>query len=89
MMLVRVKCGDDQFVVSISGDVTYKEFYGRVFKKIRMCARSNIVSIENGVTIKWIDADNDEVTLRCDSDLEAMFEECKEMGTNCVNIVAR
>ena len=89
MLLVRVRCGEDQFVISVGGGINWKEFYHRVYRKIRMCARSNAVSLETGVTIKWIDADNDEITIRCDADLEAMFAECVEIGTNCVNIVAR
>lgn len=88
LMMVRVRCGDDQFVISVQGDINYTSFYTKVLKKVRLCARGSIVS-DNGVQIKWIDADDDEVTLRCDADLEAMFEECKEIGTNCVNIVAR
>ena len=39
--------------------------------------------------IKWVDADNDEITIKCDADIEAMFDECREMGINTINMIVR
>ena len=84
-MLIKVKCGHDQFVISVSEDIRFSAFYERILKKIRNCRGESKADIQ----VKWVDADDDEITLRCDADLEAMWEECKEMGTNRVNVIAR
>jgi len=39
--------------------------------------------------LKWIDTDDDEITIKCDADIEAMFGEIKDSGMNHVNLVAR
>jgi cell division control protein 24 len=62
-------------------------FYQKVYKKIRTCAR--FASASESVLLKWIDADEDEITIKCDADIEAMFGECKDSGMNHVNLVAR
>jgi len=84
-MLIKVRCGHDQFVVSVNDSIRFDAFYERIVKKISNCRGESKADIQ----VKWIDADNDEVTLRCDADLEAMWEECKEMGINRVSVVAR
>jgi cell division control protein 24 len=89
MMLVRIQCGDDQFAISVHGDINYHSFYSKVNKKVRMCAKSSIVPDSGVQMIKWVDADNDEITIRCDADLEAMFGECRELRATSVNIIAR
>jgi len=85
LMLIKVKCGHDQFVVSVPDGINFAGFYDRVLKKIRTCRGES----QSDFQIKWLDADSDEVTLRCDADIEAMWEECREMGTNRVSVIAR
>ena len=41
------------------------------------------------LVLKWIDADNDEIVIKCDADIEAMFGEIKDSGGTCVDLVAR
>ena len=91
-MVVKIRCGDDSLTITVPHDIDYAGFHSKVVKKIRTCRGAASLGMDGlgaGVQIKWVDADDDEVTLRCDADLEAMWEECKEMGTKVVNIVAR
>jgi len=91
-MLVKIRCGPDNLTICVPDDIGYAGFYSKVLKKIRNCRGAAALGMDGqgaGLQIKWLDADHDEVTLRCDADLEAMWEECKEMKTNEANIVAR
>lgn len=86
-MLVKVRCGEDHFVIGMAGDVDFATFYNKVSKKIKMCARGSVMS--DNIHIKWVDLDDDEVSIRCNADLEAMFGEIRDSGINTVNIIAR
>jgi cell division control protein 24 len=45
--------------------------------------------VPDTIVIKWVDADEDEITIKCDADIEAMFGEAKDSGMNYVNLIAR
>jgi cell division control protein 24 len=72
--------------VSVSPDVNYATLYQKVLKKIRL---GRPVSSNETIQLKWVDADEDEVSLRCDADIEAMFGEVKDSGMGHVNIIAK
>jgi cell division control protein 24 len=55
-------------------------------KKIRL---GRPVSSGDVIQLKWVDADDDEVSLRCDADIEAMFGEARDSGMGHVNIIAK
>ena len=74
------------FIVSVSPDVNYATLYQKVLKKIRL---GRPVGSSDIIQLKWIDADDDEVSLRCDADIEAMFGEVRDSGTGHVNLVAK
>ena len=77
----------DQFVISVPASIAFGDFYIKVQKKIRMCRGA--AQLSDRITIKWIDLDGDEVTIKCDADIEGMFEETRDSGSNCVHIVVR
>jgi cell division control protein 24 len=85
-MIVKVHWSEHVFSVVLANNADYAQLYEKVAKKIRMI-RGN--SGPDLVHIKWVDADNDEVSLRCDADIEAMFDEARELGATYVNLVAR
>lgn len=74
------------FIVSVSPDVNYATLYQKVLKKIRL---GRPVGTGEIIHLKWIDSDDDEVSLRCDADIEAMFGEAKDSGMGHVNIIAK
>lgn len=78
----------DQFIIGVPADINYASLHLKVLKKIRLCS-SPVASRGNMVQLKWIDADEDEITIKCDADIEAMFGETKDCGSTCVNLVAR
>jgi cell division control protein 24 len=78
----------DQFIIGVPADINYLTLRQKVLKKVRMCSSSAATRGEM-LQLKWIDADDDEVAIKCDDDIEAMFGETKESGATCVNIVAR
>ncbi|ORX40656.1 hypothetical protein BD324DRAFT_13354 [Kockovaella imperatae] len=83
-ILVRVKCGADTYHVSVPLSLPFSDFYAKVHKKIRMCR-----GISDHFLIKWIDLDGDEVTIKCDADVEGMLDDVRDSGEPCVNIVIR
>lgn len=102
-VLLRVKAGDvspdnqntrkdclliaqNAYIVSVAPDVNFGTLYQKVLKKIRLGRPAG--SSEN-IQLKWVDADEDEVSLRCDADIEAMFGEVKDSGMGHVNLIAR
>lgn len=101
-VLLRVKSGDvsgshlisgecpltwqNAFIVSVSPDVNFAMLYQKVLKKIRL---GRPVGSSETIQLKWVDADDDEVSLRCDADIEAMFGEAKDSGMGHVNLIAR
>lgn len=85
-VLLRVKAGENAFIVSVAPDVNYATLYQKVLKKIRL---GRPVSSGEIIQLKWIDSDDDEVSLRCDADIEAMFGEAKDSGMGHVNIIAK
>lgn len=99
-VLLRVRAGEvspfvtarfsadmqNAFIVSVAPDVNYATLYQKVLKKIRL---GRPVSSGEMIQLKWIDSDDDEVSLRCDADIEAMFGEAKDSGMGHVNIIAK
>ena len=77
----------DQFIVGVPTEINYASLHHKVLKKLRVCSRST--NIGDSLQIKWVDADNDEVTIKCDADIEAMFGEIKDSGATCVNLIVR
>ena len=71
--------------IGVSSDINYATLYQKVSKKIRLARGAQPDTIQ----IKWIDADNDEISIRCDADVEAMFDEVGELRLTYVNLVAR
>lgn len=69
----------------MQSDIDYSLLYQKVSKKIRL-ARG---ALPDTIQIKWVDADGDEISLRCDADIEAMFDEVRELGSSHVQLVAR
>ena len=86
-MADSIRVAQDHFIVGVSSSIQFSDFYQKVHKKIRMCRGA--AQLSDRVVIKWIDADGDEVTIKCDADVEAMFGETKDAGGNSVNIVVR
>lgn len=84
-LLLRVKCGDCHFSIGVSLDVTYPVLHQKIAKKVRLFRGSEPASMH----IKWLDSDGDEVSLKCDQDVEGMFEEARELGLTHVTLVAR
>lgn len=74
------------FIVSVAPDVNFATLYQKVLKKIRL---GRPVGVSETIHLKWIDADEDEISLRCDGDIEAMFGEARESGMGHVNLVAK
>jgi cell division control protein 24 len=70
----------------LPSNTDYAQLYQKVAKKIRMARGSGVT---DAVHIKWVDADNDEISLRCDADVEAMFDEIRDLGVTHVSLVAR
>jgi cell division control protein 24 len=66
--------------------VNFATLYQKVLKKIRL---GRPVSSGDVIQLKWVDADDDEVSLRCDADIEAMFGEARDSGMGHVNIIAK
>ena len=77
----------DQFIVGVPTEINYASLHHKVLKKLRVCSRST--NIGDSLHIKWVDADNDEITIKCDADIEAMFGEIKDSGATCVNLIVR
>ena len=75
-------------MIGVPTDISYVTLHQKVLKKIRLCS-STIASSDDMLQLKWIDADDDEITIKCDADIEAMFGETKDSGANCVNLIAR
>jgi cell division control protein 24 len=84
-LLLRVKCGDCHFSVSVPLDVTYPMLHQKIAKKVRLFRGSEPASMH----IKWVDQDGDEVSLKCDQDVEGMFEEAGELGLPFVTLIAK
>lgn len=84
-LLLRVKCGDCHFSIGVSLDVTYPVLHQKIAKKVRLFKGTEPTSLH----IKWVDSDGDEVSLKCDQDVEGMFEDATEMGLACVTLIAR
>jgi cell division control protein 24 len=60
----------------------------KIAKKIRLFRISGPESAAP-LLIKWLDAEGDEISLRCDADVEAMFEEARELNWSTINLVAK
>ncbi|WRT70284.1 uncharacterized protein IL334_007282 [Kwoniella shivajii] len=86
-VLIKLRCGEDQFLIGVPQDINFPTLYQKIQKKIRLCSSSR--NIGETLQIKWIDADEDEITIKCDADIEAMIGECIEVGATHVNLVAR
>ncbi|WWD03525.1 hypothetical protein V865_001578 [Kwoniella europaea PYCC6329] len=86
-VLIKLRCGEDQFLIGVPSDINFPTLYQKIQKKIRLCSSSR--NIGETLQIKWIDADEDEVTIKCDDDIQAMIGECMEVGASHVNLVAR
>ncbi|OCF61169.1 cell division control protein 24 [Kwoniella mangroviensis CBS 10435] len=86
-VLIKLRCGEDQFLIGVPSDINFPTLYQKIQKKIRLCSSSR--NIGETLQIKWIDADEDEVTIKCDDDIQAMIGECVEVGASHVNLVAR
>lgn len=105
MVLLRVKAGEvcpsllrpiqfswltrsaqNAFMVSVEPDANFTTLYNKVLKKIRL---GRPVGGSETIQLKWIDSEEDEISLRCDADIEAMFGEAKDSGMGHVNIVVR
>nr|XP_018260932.1 cell division control protein 24 [Kwoniella dejecticola CBS 10117]OBR83090.1 cell division control protein 24 [Kwoniella dejecticola CBS 10117] len=86
-VLIKLRCGEDQFLIGVPQDINFPTLYQKVQKKIRLCSSSR--NIGDTLQIKWIDADQDEITIKCDADIEAMIGECMEVGASHVNLIAR
>ena len=74
------------FMVSVEPDANFATLYQKVLKKIRL---GRPVGVNEQIQLKWIDSEEDEISLRCDADIEAMFGEAKDSGMGHVNIIAR
>ncbi|WVW86111.1 hypothetical protein I302_108151 [Kwoniella bestiolae CBS 10118] len=86
-VLIKLRCGEDQFLIGVPTDINFPTLYQKIQKKIRLCSSSR--NMGDTLQIKWIDADEDEVTIKCDDDIQAMIGECMEVGASHVNLVAR
>ncbi|WVR07728.1 hypothetical protein IAU60_004771 [Kwoniella sp. DSM 27419] len=86
-VLVKLRCGEDQFLIGVPSDINFLTLYQKIQKKIRLCSSAR--SIGDTLQIKWIDADEDEISIKCDADIEAMIGECKDVGATHVNLIAR
>ncbi|WWD19582.1 hypothetical protein CI109_104043 [Kwoniella shandongensis] len=87
-MLIKLRCGDDHFFIGVPTEINFPTLYQKILKKIRICSPNRGIS-DTPLQIKWIDSDEDEITIKCDADIEAMFGECKDVGATHVNLVAR
>ncbi len=84
-VMVRIKWGEAQLVIGIPADITFAGLQHKVAKKIRTATGSPCETLQ----IRWIDSDNDEVSLKNDADVEGMFDEVREFGLAQVHLVAR
>ncbi|WWC91638.1 uncharacterized protein L201_006584 [Kwoniella dendrophila CBS 6074] len=87
-VLIKLRCGEDQFLIGVPQDINFPTLYQKIHKKIRLCS-SAAARTNDTLQIKWIDNDEDEITIKCDADIEAMIGECMEVGASHVNLVAR
>ena len=85
-VLVRVRCGKEYFIISVNESIDIASFAAKVHKKLRMSI--NVPFIDDSVPIKWIDADGDKLAIKSEADIQAMFDESRLLGTQCVNVVA-
>ena len=66
-------------------EITYPLLHQKIVKKIRLFRGNEPTSL----SVKWLDSEGDEISLRCDADVEAMFDEAREMGWQPVNLTAK
>ncbi|WVF73048.1 hypothetical protein IAT40_007866 [Kwoniella sp. CBS 6097] len=86
-VLIKLRCGEDQFLIGVPSDINFPTLYSKIQKKIRLCSAAR--NVGETLQIRWIDADDDEITIKCDADIEAMIGECKDVGATHVNLIAR
>ncbi|ORY33491.1 hypothetical protein BCR39DRAFT_580839 [Naematelia encephala] len=67
-------------------DMSYLAFYHAVQKKIR---NANPAFNPDQMQLKWVDTDNDEIAIKCDADVDAMFGECRDNGMTSVDVLVR
>lgn len=85
-ILVKVRCGESNFVIGIASDVQYRTLYEKVVKKLRLCsARHANADLDMVVKIKWLDSDGDEVAIKTDMDVQTMLAEA---GTEQIQLIA-
>lgn len=86
-VLLKIRYADNTFMIGVQPDVNFSTLYAKVAKKIRYARPGS--GPDQTVMLKWIDADDDEVTLRCDADVEAMFGDVRDSGMGWVQLIAR
>ncbi|ODN92150.1 cell division control protein 24 [Cryptococcus wingfieldii CBS 7118] len=86
-VLVKVRCGEDQFILGVSHEIDYITLYQKIQKKLRLCS-SRPAGEHDKLQIRYVDNDGDEIQLKFDSDVEMMMEDGRDMAGQ-INLIAR
>lgn len=86
-VVVKIKCADGTLLtIQVPNDVNYVNLKQRVLKKVRLTRKHDQADIQ----LRWLDSDEDEIALKTDDDVEAMFGEHRDAGGGgSITLVAR
>ncbi|WVN86432.1 uncharacterized protein L203_101596 [Cryptococcus depauperatus CBS 7841] len=87
-VLIKLRCGGDQFVLGVPLDIDFVTLYHKIQKKIRLCSSNRPASEHDRLQIRYVDNDGDEIQVKFDSDVEIMFEDARDQSGH-VNLIAR
>ncbi|SPO36813.1 related to CDC24 - GTP/GDP exchange factor for Cdc42p [Pseudozyma flocculosa] len=82
-----VHCGEDRFVVVVLSTISFASLLDKVTKKVRVCSGRNSLT-ENGLRIRYIDEDGDQVMMNDDDDLQMAFESARATGAEVQLVIA-
>jgi cell division control protein 24 len=82
---VGLTCIQCSFSLGVPLEIGFQALHQKITKKIRLF-RGNEPS---NLIIKWLDAEGDEISLRCDADVEAMFDEARELAWIHISLIAK
>ncbi|KAN0065399.1 Guanine nucleotide exchange factor for Cdc42p [Thecaphora frezii] len=84
---LQVHCGEDRFVVVVLSTISFASLLDKVTKKVRVCSGRKSLT-ENGLRIRYIDEDGDQVMMNDDDDLQMAFESARAGGVEVQLVIA-
>ena len=79
---LRVKYGDDEFVIIAPYDITYVKLVDRIERKVKLCVPGPDISPIPNVKIRYLDEDGDYISMDSDDDVKMAFDGLSEPGQN-------